>query len=79
MIVAAAVIVFAGRREAVRDRVLVVAGLEPFLMDARDEEDLVVHRQAEQDREHITGRNASIGPVRSTPMSEANHPTGRRR
>ena len=42
----------AGALEADGHRVLVVAGEVVLLLDAREQEDLVVHRQAEGDAEH---------------------------
>ena len=42
----------AGRGEAVDDRLRRVLALLPLLVDARHQEDLVVHREAEDDREH---------------------------
>jgi hypothetical protein len=42
----------AGGGLAGADRPAVVAGGGPFLADPGDQEDLVVHGQAEQDREH---------------------------
>src|SRR5579859_5545258 len=42
----------AGLDEAVADGGGVVVLARPFLVDAGDEEDLVVHREAEDDREH---------------------------
>ena len=52
MIAAAAVITRAVDREAVGDRGGVVAGAVVLLLDAAEEEHLVVHRQAEHDGEH---------------------------
>ena len=40
-----------GQRQALGDRARVFAGVRPALVDARDQEHLVVHRQAEHDRE----------------------------
>ena len=42
----------ARRRQSVRDRLGVVAPAVPLLVDATDQKYLVVHREAEQDREH---------------------------
>ena len=41
-----------GRRQTVGDRLARVAAAVPLLVDAADQEHLVVHREAEQDREH---------------------------
>ena len=51
MIAAAAVITLRGRRETVGDRGPAVAGAAPLLTDPGEEEHLVVHREAEHDRE----------------------------
>ena len=49
---AAAVMVLPVAARPLRTAVRVVAGLELLLLDAGDEEDLVVHGQPEQDGEH---------------------------
>ena len=51
MMIAAAVMIMPGALEPVRDRAVVVVLLVPGLAHARDEEDLVVHREAEEHRE----------------------------
>ena len=51
MISAAPVMIRAGRRDAERDRFAVVVRLVVVLTDPAEQEDVVVHRQAEQDRE----------------------------
>src|SRR5580700_5989819 len=46
----------AGGGLAGADRLVVVAGGDPFLADPGDQEDLVIHGQAEQDRDHQHGQ-----------------------
>src|SRR5205085_11577242 len=50
-----------------------VAAVLPLLVDAGDEEDLVVHREPEHDREDHDRDNASIGPG-WTPIRPASQP-----
>ena len=80
MIAAAAVIVRPVACEAAGDREAVVAGAVPFLVDAADEEHLVVHREAEQDREHHH-RDERLDRAGLVDTEQANRasPTGRRR
>ena len=44
------------------DGPLTVAGADPFLVHAADQEDLVVHRQAEEDGEHQHRQEHLDGP-----------------
>ena len=67
MIRAAAVIVLPVAASPLRTASRVVPGLQPLLVDAGDEEDLVVHRQPEEDgeqhhREERLDRTGSVDP-----------------
>ena len=70
----------AGRGEAADHAAVRVPGVQPVLADPREQEDLVVHRQAEQDREQqdraSSSTPASRGRGRAAPRPS---PTGRRR
>ena len=74
MIAAAAVITRPVAREAVADRALASRRAHPLLVDAADQEDLVVHREAEEDREQHHGQERVDRARLPTPSSSPPQP-----